>query len=81
MKDERFDPEEVERLRVASVAFGKHEAEDQRLIALGRRVEALFSSGKSDPWWQFVERHDGESWSGEQTWEWFRSAIQGESRG
>jgi hypothetical protein len=75
-KDERFDPEDLEAARAASVVYGKDEAEEQRLVALGRRAEALLAS--EDPPSAMREAvYAGGEYLGN-AWKWFRSALGGE---
>ncbi len=68
MKDERFDREEVEQVR-ADAARGDA-TEEERLITLGRRVEALLAS--EDPP-DGLSRRVGNS---RDAWDWFRSALE-----
>lgn len=78
MKDERFDSEELERVK-AEARHGRGEAEDQRLMELGRRVEALLESEESPQEMRQAVYAGG--YYLDNAWAWFRSTLKEESHG
>lgn len=84
MKDERFDPDELERVRTEAARYGKDEAEEQRLMELGRRVEKLLKiDGPSIPLDRAIaERNPAFHPSpGDAALAWFRSRLLEKSHG
>ena len=70
-------PEEMERVRELARRFGRDEAEDQRLIALGRRTEELLAS-EEPPEGLRNAIIDGELGNPEPpAWSWLRERLLG----